>query len=141
MVVADKMIRIGDRRFELVIKTFKERKEKLKNIDPVLQSPYLIDKHGKDKSFQRFGWNIPDLYNEPSRKFFTLKGILANNAWLRLRALIGANYRADLIYLKAGRKVDNPSQALKVLGSSKATTYRLWEAISLIEDIENMVLA
>ncbi|MCB0370736.1 MAG: hypothetical protein KDD45_15265 [Bdellovibrionales bacterium] len=140
MVIADKMIDLGDRRFNLIIRKFKKKGQQISNIPEIHKQIYFVKKWGLDPNFLKFKIKVPDYFKQPEKKFYSLKGILSNNPWLKIRAIVGANYRADLVYLKFSGRVKTPMQAIEALACSKATVYRLWESISLIEDIDNLNL-
>jgi hypothetical protein len=93
-----------------------------------LSDPYLKSKYGKDEEFAKFGVELATILPEDEKKILTLRGILRVNTWLRLRALMGANFRADVAYLfLAG--VGGPAAAARVLGCSRDTAYRNWRAL------------
>lgn len=93
-----------------------------------LSDPYLLSKYGKDEEFAKFGVDIATLAPEDEKKILSLRGILHANAWLRLRALMGANFRADIAYLFLA-KVNGPAEAARLLGCSRDTAYRNWRAL------------
>ncbi|USN47508.1 MAG: hypothetical protein H6626_15245 [Pseudobdellovibrionaceae bacterium] len=139
MVIADKMVDLGDRRFNLLITKLKKRGLRVSSIPEIHTQPYFIKKWGLDPNFLKFKIEVPKYFEQPEKKFYTLRGILDSNPWLKIRALVGANYRADLIYLKFSGRVKTPTEALQVLSCSKATVYRLWDSISLVENLEKLI--
>lgn len=139
MVIADKMVELGDRRFNLLIKKLKQRRQQVSSIPEIHSQPYFIKKWGLDPNFLKFKIEVPKYFEQPEKKFYSLKGILDANPWLKVRALVGANYRADLIYLKFSGRVETPAEALKVLSCSKATVYRLWDSISHVETLDRLI--
>lgn len=139
MVIADKMIKLGDRRYKLIEQKLKRRGMKLSNFPKLYSSPFYLEKHGTDPSFKKYGSKIPNIFNEDPKKFFTLKHIVSNHPWLKIRALVGANYRADLIYLKSAGIVESPASSYKIMGCERATAYRLWDSIALVEDLEKLI--
>ncbi len=138
MVIADKMVDLGDRRFSLIVSKLKKRGQKVSSIPEIHSRPYFHKKWGLDPNFQKFKMKVPNYFEQPTKKLYTLKGILAGNPWLKMRALIGSNYRADLVYLKASRQIENPKDAIEALSCSTATIYRLWSSISLVDDLEDL---
>ena len=139
MVISDKMMRINDRRFHLVIKKLKKRGQMISSVLEEHKSPYLLKTYGKDPSFAKFKIEVPDYFTQPEKKFFTIKGTLKRNAWLKIRSLIGPNYRADLAYLLSVEQVKTPLEAMKILGCSQGTVYRLWNSLLLVDDIKKLV--
>ncbi len=53
---------------------------------------------------------------------------MKRSPWLRLRAAIGANWRADLLYVMLFKLADNPNQASRLLACSYETAHRNWQA-------------
>ncbi len=139
MVLSDKMVQLGDRRFKLVEKKLKRRGNKITKIPDLYSSKFYLEKWGIDPNFKKYKIIVPDFFKEDSKKFFTLKTILAQHPWLKMRALIGANYRADLVFLKYSGAVKSPAEAYRMMGSERATAYRLWNSIALIEGLEKFV--
>lgn len=91
--------------------------------------PFLISKYGIDEGFREFGVKIAKIAPEDRKKIRSLKAILQNNDWLRIRALIGPNFRADIAYLYLSNRVHGPADAARFLKCSKDTAYRNWRAI------------
>ena len=140
MVIADKMVRLGDRRFKLVEQKLKRRGMKLsKSPNKLYSGKYLLDKWGLDPSFKKYKIIVPKLFEEAEKKFFNRKHILENNPWLRIRALVGSNYRADLIYLKSANIVDSPAKAYKIVGCERSTAYKIWDSISEVGNLEKLI--
>ncbi len=90
---------------------------------------YLVNKEGPDREFAQFGVEMARITPEESKKLLTLRGILAGNTWLRLRALMGSNFRADVAYLYASKRAQGPADAARTLGCSRDTAYRNWRAL------------
>jgi hypothetical protein len=93
-----------------------------------LYDPFLTSKYGKDEEFNKFGIGIARLLPEDEKKILSLRGILRANPWLRIRALMGPNFRADVAYLCLSG-VDGPAEVARILGCSRDTAYRNWRAL------------
>lgn len=94
---------------------------------------FLVARDGADPSFKAFGWTIPALDRSgerfPSRKkLYTRDEVMRRSPWLRLRAAVGANWRADLLFAMLFGLAKNANQASRLLGCSYETAYRSWEA-------------
>ena len=101
--------------------------------------PFLISKYGEDEEFKEFGLKLAKIDPEDEKKILDLPSILKSHPWLKIRALVGANFRADLVYWMSLKILKNPNQAAKLLGCSRETAYRLWKEISLFENIEKII--
>jgi hypothetical protein len=105
--------------------------KKLRPAPELLDSPYLIEKHGRDLEFEAFGIHTSKIDPAEPRKTLTIEGIIAQNDWLAARTLIGPTYRADLYYLMKHRLAKNPREAARRLGCSYETAHRLWRILRL----------
>lgn len=140
--LSKKLIQSGDRRFKLIYEEMKKRmkQRKIRIATPEGYSDsFLVSKYGADEEFGEFGVTIARLEPEDERKVLNLPGIIKTHRWLRLRTLVGANFRADLIYWLTEKTLENPNQAAKVLGCSRETAYRLWKEVSLYQDFDKLV--
>jgi hypothetical protein len=94
---------------------------------------FLVARAGSDPSFEAFGWAIPALDRSKERfpqkkKLYTRDEVMCRSPWLRLRAAVGANWRADLLFAMLFGLAKNANQASRLLGCSYETAYRSWEA-------------
>jgi hypothetical protein len=139
--VSLKQVHQGDRRFSTLVEMAKKKKPQLKKMGrlPTLESDaYLIEKHGIDPEFLEFSIEVPKYDSASDKKILALSQIVSAHPWLKLRALMGANFRADLAYLMVTEQVKNPYQAAKLLGCSMETSYRLWKGIELYPDLKRL---
>ncbi len=138
--VASRLARDRDKRWALIFRNMKRDLEGKRLPSPPSEyaDPYLVSKHGEDPHFREFGYRIAMLHPEDEKKILSLNGILRSNLWLRLRALIGPNFRADLVYLIVAGLAENPNQAASLLGCSRETAYRLWKAVTQFEDLTKL---
>lgn len=90
---------------------------------------FLLSKNGVDEEFKKLGLKIARIDAEDRKKIRSLKAILQSNGWLRIRALIGPNFRADIAYLYLSNRAEGPADAARVLKCSRDTAYRNWKAI------------
>ena len=72
---------------------------------------------------------ISKILPENEKKILSLKGILKSNRWLRLRAVFGPNFRADVVYLYVAGIASGPAEAARLLKCSRDTAYRNWRAL------------
>lgn len=132
--IALKQVRNGDRRWSVVAKRLRRAsKNTAKNLSVPegYDSEYLISKRGLDPEFEKLGVRIALIEPEDRKKLPSLEGILKANPWLRFRALIGANFRADIAAIISAKMAQNPNQAAKIARCSRETAYRLWRWITL----------
>lgn len=137
-----KQVKNCDRRFSMIAE-FAKNELKTKKKDGSSSTvegddPYLIDKLGIDEEFKEFGLRSAKVEPTHSKKILTLEEILRRNAWLRFRALIGANFRADLAFVMANKQAQNPYQAAKILGCSQETAYRLWKGLIMYPSMDKL---
>lgn len=133
MVIADKMLKKGDKRFHYLIKNLKKRGQRLKKETKIFKNKNrLIAKHGLDSSFKKFHIDIPNLLKERENKFYPLKKIIAQHPWLRIRNLMGTSHRSDISYLLANQLASTPQQASKILGCHRSIAYHYWKLLEPI---------
>lgn len=121
-----------DRRWKILhdrLKSGLEGKETSFHTPAEFNDPFLMEKHGPDKEFAELGIKIPNILPENEKKILSLHGILKTNSWLRLRAVIGANFRADITYLYISHAASGPAEAARILKCSRDTAYRNWRAL------------
>jgi hypothetical protein len=138
-VVALKQVRCGDRRFSILAELAKEKvssdEARVSSFAKTADS-FLIEKYGTDKELLEFGIRSQEIQPADPKKILTLEKILAQSPWLKFRALIGANFRADIAYAMASKQARNPYQAAKLVHCSQETAYRLWKGLLLYPKIE-----
>ena len=135
-----KQVRAGDRRFSSLVTVSKDRTRhpQVFSGDSFQSDEYMISKHGLDDEFSEFGLQTARIAPADEKKILTWEGILSQNAWLRMRALMGANFRADMAYLMSSGRAGNANQAMRVLGCNLETAYRLWKSLSLAPDLSKL---
>ncbi len=127
-VTALKLLNRGDTRFRTLFEKIRKTKPKY-DLPLSGQDPYLIEKNGLDPEFQVFGIKTAKINPSDSKKLHSRKFVLENNLWLRFRALLGTNYRADIAFVRTSRLVDTAYGAMKFLHCSKETSYRIWGSL------------
>jgi hypothetical protein len=121
-----------DRRWKLVHERLKSSlldKGRDLHLPGEFNDPYLISKYGADEEFAELGVKISKILPENEKKILSLNGILKSNRWLRLRAVIGPNFRADVVYLYVADIASGPAEAARILLCSRDTAYRNWRAL------------
>lgn len=128
-VTALKMVNAGDSRFKSIVSKIKHKKIKL-NIEISGQDEFLIEKHGLDKEFNFFSIKTSKILPADSKKLIDRDFIIKNNLWLRLRLLLGTNFRADIAFVRLNHLAQNAYGAMKLLNCSKETSYRIWNSLA-----------
>ncbi len=100
LCLSQKLINHGHKGFGTVIKKLGSRNIKFSSLPKSETNSFLIKRWGLDLDFKKFGAQVRTLPIENPKKFFTHERIFKMNIWLSLRALVGANNRADILYLK-----------------------------------------
>lgn len=142
LVLAHREVRRGDRRWQLLLRRIKIDKREIAAfpIPESYSSDWLFQKGGEDPDFAAIGIKLPVISEEQGKKIQSLEVILERQKWLRVRALIGANFRADLIAVLLSKRAMNAYQASKVMGCSRETAYRLWRETSYFKRLELLVV-
>ena len=120
----------GDRRWKKVVADCTHLCAKTPQQKIFVGEPYLSERHGCEEAFAKFDLCVP-LPGEgatSTRKLLTRRAVLNINPWLKLRALFGTNWRADVICIMMSQAVENPYQAAKMLGCSYETAWRIWQS-------------
>ena len=137
--ISQKITRVGDKRYRTVINKLSTGRAKVEGIPKDHSDPYLVEKYGLDEDFLKFKVKVLAQPLPAEKKYFNRESILVRNPWLRLRALIGPNYRADITYLRAAKIANTPVEAYSVAGCTRAVAYTHWRVLSQLKDIEKLV--
>lgn len=132
--LAGRMIVHGDRRWQVIVRECQARLKGAAKVRPLSEADqFLVTRDGTDPCFEKFGINMPSLerikgefQRSPAKKLRTREHILATNPWLRLRALLGANWRADVLFVILAALAGNAHQTSQLLGCSYETAHRIW---------------
>jgi hypothetical protein len=134
LVIAEKLIDEGHTQYQMVLNKLQIKGLKMNHPPKGEMSLSLINKWGVDSYFKKYGVQVRSFYEETPKKFHTLKGIFKRNAWLMYRALIGVNFRADIVYMKSSGKATTGYQAQKFTGCAIQPAYKIWNSIQDLED-------
>ena len=139
IALCNKLAEQGDHRFELISK--KLYKKGLKMCSPPKNecSPHLIQMWGMESSLRPFGIKVRSFYKVNEKKFLTLKEICKRNLWLKLRAMIGPNYRTDILYLKSTGIAKTAYQAAKIANCNISTSTRIWKSVECVPDLKRLI--
>lgn len=136
LCLSQKLMDQGYGSFESVIRKLSVKGLKFKSLPESETNSFLIERWGVDPIFKTFGGEVRTLPLEDSKKFFLLERVFKENPWLALRALVGANNRADILYVKTQGIVPTANQASKYLSCSVDAAYRYWNAAKDIKRIK-----
>ena len=84
----------------------------------------VAERKGRDEHFESFGLLIPRVLPAKPAKLLKRETTLRQHPWLRLRALFGANWRADIVWLMIQQPEMTPYQVSRRLGCNTETAYR-----------------
>ncbi|OFZ82615.1 MAG: hypothetical protein A2583_07910 [Bdellovibrionales bacterium RIFOXYD1_FULL_53_11] len=82
-----------------------------------------------DPAFERFRLRIPEIALSDKKKLIPRRYVLQDHKWFSMRALIGANWRADVAFSMLKDPGMNPYRIAKKLSCSYETAYRLKKAL------------
>lgn len=128
--LAEKQIAQGDLRWRSISQMVKQR---IGKPSPHFQiealDEYLLQRFGVDAQFKEFGLHISNVDPADSKKIRPFEFGVKMNLWLRMRALFGTSWRADMATVLVLNLAENPYQAEKLLGCAKETAYRNWKSL------------
>lgn len=132
--LADRLSMRGDRRWQIIVRECHARLRGIAKILPVAEEDrFRVTRDGADPHFEKFGILLPALdgareqfKGSPSKKLRSREHVLATNPWLRLRALLGANWRSDVLFVIFAGLAANAHQTSRLLGCSYETAHRIW---------------
>ena len=100
----------------------------------------MLERCGIDPHFEKYGVEVRAWTAEPEKKFLTMSGIFEIHPWLALRALVGPNNRADILYLKMHKIVPTTNQTMSYQSCGKDTAaYRHWNATESVDVLKIVV--
>lgn len=134
-VLSLKLVNKGYDDFKKVTEKITLKSKTLKTPPETESNSYMVERWGFDPEFKKFGAVVRTLPLEDKKKFYTLEKIFKKNKWLSIRSLVGANNRADILYLKTENIVTSANQAFPMLRCSKETAYRNWNSVESINKI------
>lgn len=89
-----------------------------------------VKRLGLDPNFKKYGIHLPSFDMEGmEKKLLNREYVLRNHFWLRLRAMFGANWRADIVWQMYLNPDQTPYQVAKTLGCNTETAYRNWKSL------------
>lgn len=134
IALCNKLATYGDHRFTLVSKKLHSKNLKMR-YPPINEcSIHLIKIWGQESHLVPFGIKVRSFYEIDERKFLTLQEICKRNVWMKLRAIVGSNYRADIIYFKSMGIAKSAYQAAKMVGCNTSTATRIWKTLEYAPD-------
>ncbi|MCB0408537.1 MAG: hypothetical protein KDD34_10050 [Bdellovibrionales bacterium] len=139
IVVADKLVAKGEHRFKMVRKKLYKKGMKIQKLPRLHSRPSFVKHHGAEEAFLEFGASVRKFLAPSDKKLLTLKAILKRNGWLKLRALMGPNYRADVIYLRSSGAAKNVSEAARMALCDYTATYRILKYSEELEHLEKVL--
>ncbi len=139
IALCNKLAEQGDHRFELISKKLYLKNLKMHCPPKNECSAHLIKIWGQELHLAPFGAKVRSFYEMDEKKFLTLREICKKNVWLKLRAVVGSNYRADIIYFKSMGIVKSAYQAAKMAGCNTSTATRIWKTLEYAPDLMKLI--
>lgn len=128
--LASHRIEAGDLRWRSVKQMIEKHLGKSSPHFPTSELDKLqAQRNGEDSHFKKFGLIIPKAESADTKKLRPVSVGIKMNLWLRMRALFGTNWRADMATILLLGLASNPYQAELKLGCAKETAYRNWKAL------------
>lgn len=120
----------GDSRWKSLLHWIESRIGNPKAVFPTSRLDELqTQRMGEDPHFKKFGLLIPRADAADSKKLRPFADAVSGNLWLRMRALFGTNWRADMATVLVLGLAQNPYRAECILGCAKETAYRNWKSL------------
>lgn len=121
---------VFDRRWRVVTKAVRQRLgpgiQRLQSSDLDL---LVAERKGRDEHFEAYGLLIPRVFPARQAKLLKREATLRQHPWLRLRALFGANWRADIVWHMIRQPELTPYQISRKLGCNTETAYRNYKLL------------
>jgi len=128
-----------DDRYKFYANKIKKKTRSYSYFPKEYSDTFYIQRNGIDKEFKKFNLNLADFFDiQHEKKFAPMIKIYSQNPWLRLRALIGTDYRADIIYLKISGVISNQAEAAKIIGCNKSSVSRVWNSIKGFDELAQL---
>ncbi|MCB0411456.1 MAG: hypothetical protein KDD22_02950 [Bdellovibrionales bacterium] len=128
----------GDHRYKLIRKKLYKSGMKMKKVPKLLGNPNGVKIWGAEESLLEFGVKVKK-FDFEDKKLHEHKIIFERNGWLKLRALVGANYRADILFLLSCGKAETVNQAAKIAGCNSRAAYRLYEYAKVFDNLDQLL--
>lgn len=134
IAVSKKLVKLGDHRFKAVYKHLYEPNMKLQTLPRLQSGKAIVKHHGAEESLLEFGAEVMK-FKVDDRKLHSLNMIMKRNDWIKLRILMGVNYRADVTFLKSTGQADKASQISQILGCDLSTASK---NLKYIDEFKNL---
>lgn len=119
-----------DKRWNIIVQFAEDYKKKQRRRFKMSKLDELAAKRkGYDRAFKKFGLTIQTVQMAKKTKLLKKSHTLKRHPWLKLRALFGANWRADIAWMMIKRPNQTPYQVAKYLGCNVETAYRNWSSL------------
>ena len=138
MAVSKKLVALGDHRFKAVYKHIYEPGMKLQTLPRLQSGKAIVKYHGAEESLIEFGAEVMK-FKVDDRKLHSLSMIIKRNNWLKLRLLMGTNYRADVTFLKCTGQANKPTQAALILGCDLSTASKNFKHINEFKNLKKIL--
>lgn len=119
-----------DRRWDVIVHFARKNRQTYKRRFQTSELDMMAaERKGFDKKFKTFGLTIPIFEISKKSKILNRSHTLNKHTWLKLRALFGANWRADIAWMMLKNTSQTPYQIAKTLACNIETAYRNWYSL------------
>ncbi len=144
LILSGRQVEGGDKRFQYILESMlnflKLRTSEVTALLKAQSDPYLIERYSLDPILEKIEVQSYKIETADRKKLMAPRFVIEQNLWLKLRILIGSNYRADVAYLRSLGKYKNKYQIWKALGSSQETAYRICTELDALGDLSSIEL-
>ena len=138
IAIANQLVEGGDLRFKLVKDKLYKKNMTMNELPRVHANPEFVKIHGLEESLLEFGVKVRK-FVIGEKKLSSMKQIFERNGWLKLRALIGANFKADVMYVKCSGQAKTAYQVAKIVGCGRSNAYSLLKFADEFDNLESIL--
>lgn len=136
IVTCDRLVKAGDHRFKIIRKKLYRKGMKLSQLPELHGIKSVVNAHGAEAGFLEFGAKVRKFLEPKDKKLRSMKTIFQRNGWLKMRAVMGTNFRADVTYLMLSGQAKTAYEAGKLAGCGNTSAYRLMKFVKEFDNLE-----
>lgn len=139
IVTCDRLVLGGDHRFRIIRRKLYSKGMTLHKLPKLHGGKHIVKAHGAEPGFLEFGAKVRKFVEPSEKKLHPLKTIFSRNPWLKMRAIFGPNFRADISYLILSNQAKTAYQAGKIAGCGNTSAYRLMKYIKEFDNLKALL--
>jgi hypothetical protein len=125
--------------FEKVVAKFHHPDLTMKSPPEDEDSAWLIHQWGVEESLEIYGVRVRSFYLERKDKIFRPEITLEKNLWLKIRSVLGSNFKADIAFFKLSGQALCAEDAANLAGCSLPEAVRHWKTLLAIDSVQKLV--